>query len=88
MPGRAAHFPQPLVRVAPVLQGRLHLPLDHRPAALAEPVPGPGVQPHGAEQHAPGVSTAATITEAISGWPPSPWPLQARGLRRLPGLFA
>ena len=58
MLGRAAHLPQPLVGFAPVRDRGLDLAREHRPAALVEPVAGPGVQVDRVEQHPPDVVLA------------------------------
>src|ERR1700734_2015828 len=51
-------LPQPLIGTSPVRDRGLDLARQHRPAALVQPVAGPGVQVDRVEQHPPDVMLA------------------------------
>ena len=76
MPGRAADLPHPLIGLAPVRESRFHLPLEHRPAALVQPVPGTAVQVGRVEQDPPHI-LLALVPGAVAD-PDRPGPVVAR----------
>ena len=69
---RPPDLPNPLIRMAPVGQRRVHLALEHGPAPLVKRLAGPGVEIHGVQQHPPHIVLAlipSPVADPDRAWP-------------------